>query len=156
MIKLSSRPSTIAATPDPTYRNSESLPPLSLPTQARPGHVAMSVRSRKPATQLDLGVQNQQSSTHVPSGARVAAPLPANKTNKDPPPEKATDVRRRSYVILSFWALILSVGLPIWWHTTSVYRASLPLDEMMDWADGRVCKLLTCTALLQVDLGYDS
>ncbi|KAI6361787.1 hypothetical protein MCOR25_006406 [Pyricularia grisea] len=100
----------------------------------------MSVKSRKPTTHLELDGQNQQPSTTVSSRAEVAPPLPANKINKEPPPEKATDVRRRTYVILSFWALILSLGLPIWWHTTSVYRASLPLDEMMNWADGRACR----------------
>lgn len=58
---------------------------------------------------------------------------------KEPPPEKPTDVRRRSLVILSFWAIVLCLGLPIWWKTTSIYRASLPVDEMLDWSDGRVC-----------------
>ncbi|RYP62890.1 hypothetical protein DL771_009539 [Monosporascus sp. 5C6A] len=57
---------------------------------------------------------------------------------KEPPPEKPADVRRRSLVVLSFWVIVILLGLPIWWKTTSIYRANLPLDEMMDWADGKL------------------
>ncbi|EEY21004.1 conserved hypothetical protein [Verticillium alfalfae VaMs.102] len=59
---------------------------------------------------------------------------------KEPPPEKASDVRRRSFVILSFWAIALCFGVPIWWITTSIYRANLPLSDMLDWADGKACR----------------
>lgn len=57
---------------------------------------------------------------------------------KQPPPEKPSDTRRRSLVILSLWLIVLCLGLPIWWKTTAIPRANLPLDEMMDWADGKV------------------
>ena len=57
---------------------------------------------------------------------------------KEPPPEKPEQIRMRSYVLLSFWAIIVFLGLPIWWRTTTIYRANLPLDQMMDWADGKV------------------
>jgi phosphatidylinositol glycan class S len=57
---------------------------------------------------------------------------------KDPPPESPESIRQKSYVLLSFWAIIILIGLPIWWKTTTIYRARLPLDQMMDWADGRV------------------
>jgi phosphatidylinositol glycan class S len=68
---------------------------------------------------------------------------------KEPPPEKPSDIRRRSYVVLSLWLIVLLLGLPIWWHTTSIYRANLPLDEMMEWAEGRVsCTLDTLKAKL--------
>lgn len=60
---------------------------------------------------------------------------------KQPPPEKPSHVRRRSFVILSFWLIVLCLGLPIWWKTTAIPRANLPLDEMMDWADGKVRQL---------------
>ena len=62
---------------------------------------------------------------------------------KQPPPEKAGDVRRRTLVIVSFWLIVLCLGLPIWWQTTTIYRAKLPLDEMLDWADGRVRSLFS-------------
>lgn len=68
-----------------------------------------------------------------PNGAVEAVPR-----RKDYPPETAEAVRTRRWVIFSFWAIALFLGLPIWWKTTTVYRAKLPLDQMMDWADGRV------------------
>ncbi|KAI1463243.1 phosphatidylinositol-glycan biosynthesis class S protein [Daldinia caldariorum] len=60
-------------------------------------------------------------------------------TPKQPPPEKPEDIRRRSYIVASFWFIVLFLGLPIWWKTTTIYRADLPLSQMMDWADGRAC-----------------
>jgi phosphatidylinositol glycan class S len=72
-------------------------------------------------------------SDDAPANAVSAAPK-----KKEPPPESSESIRQRSYVILSFWAIILIIGLPIWWKTTAIYRARLPLDQMMDWADGRV------------------
>ena len=54
------------------------------------------------------------------------------------PPEKPADARRRSLIVLSFWVLIALLGVPMWWRTTSIYRAELPLSDMMDWADGKV------------------
>lgn len=70
--------------------------------------------------------------------------VPANAVNvaskkKEPPAEKPEEIRIRSFVLLSFWAIIIFLGLPIWWRTTTIYRANLPLDQMMDWAEGRVC-----------------
>lgn len=58
---------------------------------------------------------------------------------KEPPPETPEQIQLRIWTIASFWAIIILVGLPIWWKTTTIYRASLPLDQMMEWADGRVC-----------------
>ena len=58
---------------------------------------------------------------------------------KSPPPERPERILRRRYIILSFWAVVLFLGLPVWWKTTTVYRASLPLQQMLDWADGNVC-----------------
>jgi hypothetical protein len=60
------------------------------------------------------------------------------EARKEPPPEKPEQIRMRSFVLLSFWAIVIFLGLPIWWKTTTIYRANLPLDQMMDWADGRV------------------
>lgn len=77
----------------------------------------------------------------VAADAKDGAATPARK---QPPPEKPSDVRRRSYVILSFWLIVLCLGLPIWWETTTIYRADLPLSEMMEWADGKVCSLSSC------------
>lgn len=62
---------------------------------------------------------------------------------KQPPPESRESIRVRQFVILSFWAIVVFLGLPIWWWTTSVYRARLPLQEMEDWAEGKV-SFLAC------------
>jgi GPI-anchor transamidase subunit S len=73
--------------------------------------------------------------------AAVGNIVPAASTaRKPPPPEKPSDVRRRSWVTLSFWLIVL-LGFPIWWHTTSIHRAQLPLGEMLEWADGKVSAL---------------
>ncbi|KAI9149105.1 GPI transamidase component GPI17 [Paramyrothecium foliicola] len=69
----------------------------------------------------------------APSSA--AAPTP-----KEPPPEKPSDIKRRTHVVLSFWLIVLLLGVPIWWKTTSIYRADLPLDAMLQWADGKACR----------------
>lgn len=55
-----------------------------------------------------------------------------------PPPEKPEAIRTRTAVIVSFWLLIIFLGFPIWWKTTSIYRARLPIQEMIEWADGKV------------------
>lgn len=60
------------------------------------------------------------------------------KTTKKPPPENAEGIRVRTLVIFSFWAIVIFLGLPVWLWTTSIHRARLPLQEMLDWADGKV------------------
>lgn len=57
---------------------------------------------------------------------------------KKAPPESSDSVRVRSLVVASFWAIAVFLGLPIWWWTTSIPRARLPLKEMLEWADGKV------------------
>jgi hypothetical protein len=83
-------------------------------------------------------------SEHKDEPLKSSEDAPANAANvssarKEPPPEKPEQIRMRSFVLLSFWAIIILLGLPIWWRTTTIYRADLPLDQMMDWADGRAC-----------------
>lgn len=60
---------------------------------------------------------------------------------KEPPPESKEAIRTRRLVILSFWAVVILVGLPVWWKATAIYRADLPLQVMTDWADGKVRSL---------------
>ncbi|KAJ5385017.1 Phosphatidylinositol-glycan biosynthesis class S protein [Penicillium concentricum] len=57
-----------------------------------------------------------------------------------PPPETPAALQTRFRVIAAFWAVIILLGFPIWWKTTSIYRASLPIEEMVDWADGKACR----------------
>jgi hypothetical protein len=54
------------------------------------------------------------------------------------PPETPEAISTRFRVIATFWAVIILLGFPIWWKTTSIYRAHLPIQEMVDWADGKV------------------
>ncbi|KFA72785.1 hypothetical protein S40288_06376 [Stachybotrys chartarum IBT 40288] len=65
---------------------------------------------------------------------------PAPPPPKQAPPEKPSDTTRRTRVVLSFWLIVVLLGLPIWWRTTSIHRASLPLDAMLRWADGKACR----------------
>ena len=64
--------------------------------------------------------------------------LDAVQTKTQPPPETSKSLWLRRYVILSFWAVVVLLGLPTWWKTTAIYRADLPLPYMTDWADGKV------------------
>ncbi|PHH75084.1 hypothetical protein CDD80_2635 [Ophiocordyceps camponoti-rufipedis] len=50
---------------------------------------------------------------------------------KQPPPEKPSEAIKRFRIVLSFWFIVLVLGLPIWWRTTTIYRAKLPLDRML-------------------------
>lgn len=86
-------------------------------------------------SKLEFGVSNGDlmDDPKAPSTAVNALPV-----RKEPPPETNDALRLRYLVLLSFWAIIILLGLPVWWKTTAIYRASLPLDQMMDWADGRV------------------
>ncbi|KAK3346158.1 phosphatidylinositol-glycan biosynthesis class S protein [Lasiosphaeria hispida] len=96
---------------------------------------------------LDIGALGGTSSSKATTDAAIAENVAPHAVidetsgaRKQPPPEKASDVRRRTYVILSFWLIVLLLGLPIWWRTTTIHRANLPLDEMLDWADGKACR----------------
>ncbi|CAG9767915.1 unnamed protein product [Ceutorhynchus assimilis] len=44
--------------------------------------------------------------------------------------EDASDANFRTLSILSYFIVLVLLGVPIWWYTTRVYRASLPLDEI--------------------------
>ncbi|KAJ5287878.1 hypothetical protein N7478_003564 [Penicillium angulare] len=61
-------------------------------------------------------------------------------TQRVPPPETSEAIHTRFRVIAAFWAVIIFLGFPIWWKTTSIYRAHLPIQEMVDWDDGKICR----------------
>jgi GPI-anchor transamidase subunit S len=71
--------------------------------------------------------------------SRPDKPKTAVDAKKQPPPEKPEAVWLRSKVVFSFWAVIIFLGLPMWWKTTSIYRARLPIQEMLEWSEGTVC-----------------
>ena len=74
---------------------------------------------------------------------------------KKPPPENERSIWTRTKIILSFWVVIFCVGIPMWWQTTSVYRARLPFQEMLDWDHGTVSddvyfhKCMPCSLIVQ-------
>ncbi|KAI9374587.1 phosphatidylinositol-glycan biosynthesis class S protein [Aspergillus egyptiacus] len=57
-----------------------------------------------------------------------------------PPPEKPSAIQTRSKVVAAFWAVIILLGFPIWWKTTSINRAELPIQKMLDWGGGKSCR----------------
>lgn len=70
--------------------------------------------------------------------AQKSTELMAPESRKQPPAESQESIRVRQLVILSFWTIVIFLGIPIWWWTTSIHRATLPLKEMMNWAEGKV------------------
>ncbi|KAF2755289.1 beta-lactamase/transpeptidase-like protein [Pseudovirgaria hyperparasitica] len=91
----------------------------------------MSSRAAKGASQT----------SHVDSGdSSPVNVINAVLATTQPPPETAAAVWTRRWVVLSFWSIVVFLGLPIWWKTTAIYRATLPLDTMKEWADGKICK----------------
>ncbi|USP82696.1 hypothetical protein yc1106_09970 [Curvularia clavata] len=75
-----------------------------------------------------------------PSQSSSVAPAVAAKAQKKLPPETTESLWLRRWSIISFWAVVLFLGLPVWLKTTAIYRAELPLQEMTDWAEAKVCK----------------
>lgn len=67
-----------------------------------------------------------------------ASPLDAVRIPNQPPPESIENIWLRRLAILSFWVVVVCLGLPIWLKTTAIYRAELPLQDMTDWAEGKV------------------
>ena len=62
----------------------------------------------------------------------------ASDVRKEPPAETQQSVWLRRAVVASFWAVVALVGFPVWWQTTAIYRAELPLQDMTAWANAEV------------------
>jgi len=77
---------------------------------------------------------------HVETSGLVAAVLHP----KVPPAESAQSIRLRRLILGSFWTVVLLFGLPLWWYTTTVYRAKLPVEDMQAWANGQVIHIRPC------------
>ncbi|KAJ5025493.1 phosphatidylinositol-glycan biosynthesis class S protein [Bipolaris maydis] len=75
-----------------------------------------------------------------PLSSSSETPKLAAKAQRQPPPETKESLWLRRWSIVSFWAVVLLLGLPVWLKTTAIYRAELPLQEMTDWAEAKVCK----------------
>ncbi|TKA78731.1 hypothetical protein B0A55_04543 [Friedmanniomyces simplex] len=74
-------------------------------------------------------------------GLEGTRPRPSGNATLTPPPEPSSALFTRRSIVLSFWAIVLCLGLPHWLWTTSTYRATLPLSTMNDWAEGKACDL---------------
>jgi hypothetical protein len=83
-----------------------------------------------------------------PAAPSSPTPLDAVRSPKLPPPESSESIWLRRFAILSFWAVVLFLGLPIWLKTTAIYRAELPLQEMTEWAEGKVRAVDICPYLM--------
>jgi hypothetical protein len=96
-------------------------------------------------------LKTEEAAETAPSNA-----VDAVKKHKEPPPDTRENIFRRRMILLSFWAVALFFGLPVWWKTTTVYRAPLPLNQMLEWADGKVGALLVTwrVSLLMFDYRY--
>ncbi|KAM5431764.1 GPI transamidase component [Microsporum ferrugineum] len=91
-----------------------------------------SLREKRPAGRPDAPGKAGSSLEDEPASKSVV--------HRGAPPEKPEAIRRRSLIVLTFWLIILLLGLPMWWKTTSIYRAKLPLNEMENWAAGKSCR----------------
>lgn len=47
--------------------------------------------------------------------------------------------RRGQTATLSIAAMVILVGLPLWWRTTETYRAWLPVSQIKEMANLQVC-----------------
>lgn len=88
-----------------------------------------------------------RASTPPPPDMAAGKPVDAVPAIAPPPPESPKSITTRRLVILSFWAVAVLLGLPLWFKTTTIYRANLPLQQMLDWADGKVCFALAPAVL---------
>ena len=92
------------------------------------------------------GLANGQAAASPPSPqtegkADIPKPVKAVHAETRLPAESKDGVWLRRNVLLSFWAVVLLIGLPFWWKTTTVYRAHLPYRAMDSWADGSVSSI---------------
>lgn len=58
-------------------------------------------------------------------------------SGKLPPPEVRAAIITRRWVILSFVLTLVTVGVPLWYYTTTIYRAPLAYDRM-DYYDRNI------------------
>ncbi|GAM89358.1 hypothetical protein ANO11243_073950 [Dothideomycetidae sp. 11243] len=91
--------------------------------------------SAAPAPTYDSADNNATATTD--SNTAVVAP----SAKKQPPPEPSDSVASRRYILFALWSTVVFLGLPVWIWTTTVHRATLPIDSMKTWAEGQACQL---------------
>lgn len=73
----------------------------------------------------------------IPPTTAVSALTSKQKTTPFESPQ-AISLRRR--IIISFWLLILLLGLPLWISTQRVIRSPLPEADINAWSSGQACR----------------
>ncbi|KAM0717335.1 hypothetical protein Q7P37_007187 [Cladosporium fusiforme] len=77
-----------------------------------------------------------QSTPVVPDASKSAV-----SEAKSSPPDSPKSVWTRRIILLAFWAVVATLGLPHWIWTTSIHRSELPVEQMTSWSEGRACQL---------------
>ena len=52
------------------------------------------------------------------------------KSNEEETEKEKKEVREGAWAAAGFAVVLVVVGLPVWWHTTTVYRAALPCNQI--------------------------
>lgn len=93
------------------------------------------------STEQSARVDLQQAANDGDTSPSIVKTALAKKT---PPAESPEAITNRRWILFSFWAVALFIGLPLWVLTTTVPRASLPLTSMNQWANGQVRDSSVC------------
>ncbi|PIG84292.1 GPI transamidase component PIG-S [Aspergillus arachidicola] len=99
--------------------------------------IAENNKRKEDLASLDQDLERFIDTTSTPANDTMSSKTGARRL---PPPEKSEAIQTRFKVIAAFWAVIIFLGFPIWWKTTSIYRARLPIQDMVEWADGKTCR----------------
>ncbi|XP_072394281.1 GPI transamidase component PIG-S [Diabrotica undecimpunctata] len=62
----------------------------------------------------------------------MSASITDGKASSAKATENEEDSDYRIYSVISYFIVLVVIGLPIWWYTTRVYRASLPETRMQE------------------------
>lgn len=84
---------------------------------------------------------NDHESRETPSGPSSPTSTDLVSGTKQPPPEPPFDIAARRLILFALWSVVVFIGVPVWIATTTVHRATLPLNSMNQWADGHACQL---------------
>lgn len=93
---------------------------------------------------LPLPCNTPSDNVVMSASAASTADAAVDKAAKSVPAETDDERWTRRLILLSFWTVIILLGLPFWIWTTTVYRAELPSQLMNEWSDGRVWTMRQC------------
>ncbi|XP_070571818.1 GPI transamidase component PIG-S-like [Ptychodera flava] len=70
--------------------------------------------------------------------------------------QKDDQSRQQAYAALSIAFICIAIGIPIWWKTTTTYRATLPYGEIADLAKVQTVCEIPVTVVLVSDKGTET